>query len=298
MKPSNELKVLCSIAMIEDLVKEIGGDEIDTISLIQGDLDPHTYELVKGDDEKLSRADLIFYNGMGLEHGASLRHYLETGNNGVALGDAVAAQDPDMPITIDRSIDPHIWMDVGIWARTVPVIVKALSERRPERALLFEKNGDRVRQRLIQVDQEIRELMQKVPVAKRFLVTSHDAFNYFGRAYLAAPGEKEFGQWDRRVNAPEGLAPDSRMSVVDIQNIIDHMEKYHIQVIFSESNVSKDSLRKILDACGEKGLTVVMSKEPLYADAMGPPGSGGDTYIGMVLHNARVISKYLNGDGR
>jgi manganese/zinc/iron transport system substrate-binding protein len=133
-------------------------------------------------------------------------------------------------------------------------------------------------------------MLQGVPSNKRYLVTSHDAFNYFARAYLKDPEEKE---WHDRFQAPEGLAPESQLSVADIIAIIHHMKKYQIKVLFPESNVSRDSIRKIVDAGNENGMELKIATTPLYGDAMGKKGDDGDTYIKMILHNGKTISLYL-----
>ena len=141
---------------------------------------------------------------------------------------------------------------------------------------------------------QVIEIMHQVPSNKRYLVTSHDAFHYFARAYLADEGEKESEEWRKRFAAPEGLAPESQLSATDIKAIIDHLRTYQIQLIFPESNVSKDSIRKIVEAGRGHGVAVSIACCSLYGDAMGPPGSDGDTYLKMVLYNARTLSTHMN----
>jgi manganese/zinc/iron transport system substrate-binding protein len=128
---------------------------------------------------------------------------------------------------------------------------------------------------------------------KRFLVTSHDAFNYFTRAYLATDAERQTGEWQKRFAAPEGLAPDSQLSPIDIQFIIDHLMKYEIRILFPESNLSKDSIRKIISAGREKGLDLKIADVSLYGDAMGAPGSTGDNYLKMIVHDAEALVQKL-----
>lgn len=291
MQEDGRIKVLSTTAMIGDLVLEIGGDAIGGLVLITGELDPHSYELVKGDDEKLARADLIFYNGLGLEHGPSLKHYLQNNPKAVGLGDQIRAQNPDLILIEEGQIDPHIWMDIAIWQRNIPFIVQALVQKDPSHAEMFEQRGQKLQESLQKVDAEIFETLQAIPRNKRFLVTSHDAFNYFTRHYLAEAGEIQFNEWKKRFAAPEGLAPEGQISARDLQEIIDHMRKYEISVLFPESNISKDSIKKILDAANEEGLHFVIAKETLYGDAMGP-----GTYVDMITSNASVIASYLNHD--
>lgn len=293
MQPNGRLKVLSTTAMIEDIVRQVGGGRIDSITLIRGELDPHSYQLVKGDDEKLSFASIIFANGLGLEHGPSLARYLHGSSKAVALGNRIAEEDPALILTVDGQVDPHIWMDISLWMRTVPVIVEALSRTDPTNASLYRENGQRLFQEMQQAHETIRDQLRRIPEAQRYLVSSHDAFNYFTRSYLAAEGEDEFQGWRMRFAAPEGLAPDSQLSSIDIQKILDHLFVYHVRVIFPESNVSRDSLWKIVQAGKEKGLEVIIADDVLYGDAMGRPGSDGDTYLKMLQHNANTIEKFL-----
>lgn len=290
---NGHLKVLTTTAMIANLVEEIGGDQVDVTTLIQGDLDPHSYQLVKGDDEKLQFAEVIFYNGLGLEHGASTRRYLQTSHRAVPLGNLILASEPDALIYVDQTIDPHIWMDISLWAKTIPYIVATLSEYDPTHKHLFEERGKSLTKKLEDSHSNARSLLQSLPAEKRYLVTSHDAFHYFTRAYLASEGEETMEQWHPRVAAPEGLSPESQISPHDIREIIDHMKKHAITVIFPESNVSRDSLKKIMLAGKEMGLDVVLAEDSLYGDAMGPPGSSGENYLKMVNHNATTIHHYL-----
>lgn len=296
MEQNGKLKVLSTTAMIHDLVRQIGGDFVDSCTLIKGELDPHSYQLVKGDDEKFLFADLIFYNGLGLEHGPSLQHTLQKNPKAVPLGNFIQKQDASLILHVNGQPDPHIWMDVSLWSKTVPYIVQALSQKDPAHAEAFQKNGDLLLSKLLETDKEMKSLLQKIPDKQRYLVTSHDAFNYFARQYLASPEERHNGQWSNRFQAPEGLAPDSQLSTVDIQHIIQHVTKYQIHVLFPESNISKDSIRKIVSAGKEKGLDLSIAEVTLYGDAMGASGSDGETYVKMMLHNAHTIAKELRNE--
>ncbi|KAF3362249.1 hypothetical protein PHSC3_001216 [Chlamydiales bacterium STE3] len=293
MAPNGKLKVLATTAMISDLVNSVAKDHVDTLTLIKGELDPHSYQLVKGDDEKLIVADVIFANGLGLEHGASLQNHLQTSDKVVELGNLIFQNRPELTICASGQIDPHIWMDVSLWAQSVDYIVRVLSEKDPSNAQDYKVNGRILIQVMLAKHNEIRAILQEIPERKRYLVTSHDAFNYFTRAYLAEEGEVEHDLWQKRFAAPEGLAPDSQLNPYDIQLIIEHLKHHKVRVLFPESNVSQDSIRKIVAAGKEKGLDVTIASDYLYGDAMGKLGSDGDTYLKMIMHNAHVISRHL-----
>ncbi|HRD55594.1 MAG TPA: zinc ABC transporter substrate-binding protein [Parachlamydiaceae bacterium] len=290
---NGKIKVLSTTAIINELVKEVGKEHVNAIPLIKGDLDPHSYQLVKGDDEKLQKADIIFFNALGLEHGPSLQHYLYNSEKAVPLGNKIEEQDPSLILRENGQTDPHIWMDISLFSKAVPFIAEALAKKDPVNKEEYEKNALLLLSEMKRSDEEVKKLLLEIPENKRYLVTSHDAFNYFAKAYLATKEEKASNSWQKRFQAPEGLAPESQISASDIQYIIDHLYAYQIHVLFPESNVSQDSIRKILSAGKEKGLDLKISKEPLYGDAMGSPGSDGDTYLKMILHNAKVIANHL-----
>jgi manganese/zinc/iron transport system substrate-binding protein len=290
---NEKIKVLSSTAMVNDLVKQIGREKIDTITLIEGELDPHSYQLVKGDDEKLNRAQIIFYSGLGLEHGPSLQKYLQGSSKAFALGDYLLEKYPDHIVYVDHQKDPHVWMDVLLWSKTVPFIVNTLIQHDPNNEIFYRENGNRLSADMEAAHNEIRKILQQVPEKKRFLVSSHDAFNYFTKAYLANDEEIKSDDWRKRVMAPEGLAPDSQLSIYHIKEVIDYLEKNKIHLIFSESNVSQDSIKKIIQAGKERGLKITIACCPLYADAMGGPGSEADSYLKMIKINALNISNQM-----
>ena len=287
MKDNGKTKVLSTIAMIDSLVEEIGGKHIDHICLITGEIDPHSYELVKGDGEKFERADILFANGLGLEHGASVGQQIKSHRNAVVLGDHLYRQCREELLLIDGQIDPHVWMDIALWSRNIDPIVAALSKHDPKHAEEFAANGERFKHTMMQSHSRIYTAMQSIPEKKRFLVTSHDAFNYFARRYLAKSDELLTHSWKKRVAAPQGLAPDSQLSLMDLQEIIEHLARHDIPVVFPESNISLDALNKVIDAGLKKGMRISMVQKPLYGDAM------KGTYLEMMRHNAEVIAQSL-----
>ncbi len=289
MKENGKLKVLSTIQMIGDLVQEIGKERVENIVLIEGELDPHTYELVKGDDEKLNRADLIFYNGLGLEHGLSLSHFLKAESKAIALGDKVMKAHPKKILSLSKTLDPHIWMDVSLWSALIDPIKEELSRIDPESENYYLQNANFLKKALMEIHQDILKLMTEIPADSRYLVTSHDAFNYFARAYLA----QEKSDWQQHFTAPEGLAPEGQLSVLDIKRIIDYLKEHNVKVIFPESNVSQDSLKKIVDCAEKMGLKVEIANDMLYGDAGCKSTKEEISYIKMMRHNAETIHRYL-----
>lgn len=285
MRDNGKIKVLSTTAQIGDLVSQVGGERVDSLVLIQGNLDPHSYEIVKGDAEKLGKADLIFYNGLGLEHGASLSSLLRNSPKAIPIGEKIRLSHSDQMIWREGVVDPHIWMDISLWKEGIDPIVSVLSQLDPEGALLYQEQGKKLSVKMDEMHRDIQALLRTVPSEKRYLVTSHDAFQYFARSYLAEPREEN---WAERVNAPEGLAPEGQLKARELQKIIDVLKKRRIAVLFPESNVSRDSIQKIATAGKEFGLNVQICSEPLYGDAMNHL-----TYLEMMHENANTIAKYL-----
>lgn len=295
MEGNGKIKVLSSVEMVSDLVRGIGKEHIENLTLVQGELDPHSYELVKGDDEKLRRADIIFYVGIGLEHGATLSQALQGNPKAVGVGDWILKNHPHRILSIDSVVDPHIWMDISLWLMAIEPITEALVQLDPHHESDYNKNARELSEKLNTAHNVLLRKLAQIPKEKRYLVTSHDAFHYFGRTYFAEEDEKgESSEWIKRVQAPEGLAPESQLSTADIKSIVEHLKLHNIRVIFSESNVSQDSIKKIVDACRKMGIYVEIAKEPLYGDAMKSNMEGKEMgYLETLFHNADVLMRNL-----
>ncbi len=285
MADNGKIKILSTIAQVGDLAEAVGGDRADCWVLVPKDMDPHSYELVKGDGEKVARADVIFYNGLGLEHGASLSTLLRSSPKAAAVGDRIRLAAPEEILEKNGVPDPHLWMDVQLWQKGAGIIAAKLSEADPDGAAYYRERAALLEKELESTHIYIQSRMQGIPSDKRFLVTSHDAFSYFTRRYLAEPGEAD---WSERFTAPEGLAPDGQLNPADIRRAIDFLRKHRIRVVFPESNVSRDAVAKVASASRQLGLEVALCEEPLYGDS-----TSGFSYLEMMRKNADTISKHL-----
>ncbi len=293
MTPNEQVKVLCTTEMISDIVRYVGDGHVDTLTLICGELDPHSYELVKGDAEKFAVADVVFFNGLGLEHGASLYNQIHLHSHAVRVTRAI----PDEALIREGDqIDPHVWMDVSLWKKTIEPVVGALSAERPEYAADFQKRARELHALLEEEDAKITALLHTLPASRRYIVTTHDAFQYFTRRYLSEAEEVTGNSWMSRCSAPEGLAPDSQMSMHDILSICDYLVEHEIPVVFPESNLSPDSLRKVASVCKQRGFPVLICTKPLYGDSVGSKKDNADSYVGMMRSNARTIHSYLSAE--
>jgi manganese/zinc/iron transport system substrate-binding protein len=282
---SGKKRVLSTIAQIAYLVDEVGAGRVSSEILVRGEINPHSYELVKGDDEKIQGADLLFYNGLGLEHGRSVVTLLQSHPNALAVAEAIEESAPEKILWKGSTADPHLWMDVSLWARAVDPIAERLIALDPEGESEYRQRASLLKEKMMKAHEEIFQVLQAIPTEKRYLITSHDAFHYFTRSYLAQEGESS---WEERFAAPEGLAPDGQLNPIDLKLIIDRCQAHRIEVLFPESSVSRDSIRKIVAAGKQMGLELRICSEALYGDSF--QGS----YLNAMKHNADAIAKGIN----
>ena len=275
------LKVVATTGMVADLVAEVGGSRVEVTGLMGPGVDPHYYKATRGDLEHLTAARVVFYNGLFLEGKLDeiFRKMARTGTV-VAVSSAVPGEQLRKPAGFDGSYDPHIWFDVGMWRSTIGVVVAALSKADPGGASLFEANGARYGSELAALDAWVRERLRRIPEERRVLVTAHDAFGYFGRAY----GIEVVGL--------QGISTVAEYGVADVRHLVDLIVARGVPAIFVESSVPERSINAVREGCLARGHEVVIGGT-LYSDAMGGPGSGADTYAGMVRSNVDTIVEAL-----
>ncbi len=281
---SKKREILSTTVMIDSVVKEIVGDKFSVQLLIEGEIDPHSYQLRKGDKEKIERAELIFGNGLSLEHNPSL-YYMLSSKNTLFVGDQLLENSPKSVIINQKEVDPHIWMDLELMQMVATMICDEVCKIDAENSLFYQANTAILQEKMKLLDSEITEMFRTVPADSLYLVSSHDAFNYFVRKYFIADNAN-------RLFSMQGLSTESEVSLKRIQQVIEYIRKNNIPVVFFESNLPKDGLYKVIEICGKFGLDVKISKDPLYGDTL-----GGMTYLEMMRHNANVIAKNLKKRG-
>lgn len=293
--------VLSTIAPIEILVSAVGGDRVQSQCLITGELDPHSYQLVKGDQEKFRRAKLVFFSGLGLEHGPSLAASLSACPRAISLGRWLQITAPASILQTGDVPDPHLWMDISLWSKGLNLVCDELSRAFPDHMKEFRARTDRLLLEFHAMHERVCARLRSVRPDKRYLMTTHDAFRYFGRAYLAEPKELKDGSWQERIMSPEGLAPESQTSLQQMQRALNYLTEHRIGVVFAESNVNHQSLAKIVQAATASGVPVCLAREKLYGDSMptytmGPEGYRA--YLKMIFSNADTIARYLTPEAR
>ncbi|WP_406564915.1 MULTISPECIES: metal ABC transporter solute-binding protein, Zn/Mn family [Bacillus] len=269
--------VTTTIAQIADVVENIGGEKVTVESLMGPGIDPHLYRASQGDIRKLNDADIIFYNGLRLE-----------GRMGEVLGQmskdkpviAVAETIPTNLLLEDEEEegepDPHIWFDISLWIYAVDAVTTSLIELDKENASFYENNASQYKAELEKLHDFAIEQIATIPKESRVLVTAHDAFQYFGKAY------------DIEVMGLQGLSTDSEYGLRDVQELIDVITSRNIKAVFVESSISDDSITAVVEGAKRRGHDVVIGGE-LYSDAMGEAGTKEGTYKGMFEHNIKTI---------
>ncbi|MBL8438351.1 MAG: zinc ABC transporter substrate-binding protein [Zoogloeaceae bacterium] len=275
------LQVVTTLAQIAEPLALIAGPGAVVSSLMGPGVDPHLYRLTRSDVAKLAQADLIVANGLHLE--VQLEEMLATLASRkpvVAIGDFI---DPALIRHPAGELpDPHVWMDPTLWRAALQGAVAALEKADPAGGPGYRARAATYFTRLGELSTRVGEVMGSVPQASRVLVTAHDAFGYFGRAY------------GLEVMAIQGISTESEAGLRRIEELVETLVQRRIRAVFVESSVSPRSVRALIDGARARGHEVVVGGE-LYSDAMGAPGSYTGTYLGMIDHNASTIAKSLGG---
>jgi len=271
------LSVVATIGMIRDVVQNVGGEHVRVVGLMGPGVDPHLYKASEGDVRRLFRADVVFYGGLHLE--ARMGEVLaEMGGRTrvAAVSEVIPADQRLSPPEFQGAYDPHVWFDVRLWAMTIDVIERTLSEADPAHARDFAANAERYRAQLADLDRYVREQAARVPAERRVLITAHDAFNYFGRAY------------GFQVRGLQGISTASEAGTADVQALARFIATRRIPAIFVESSIPRRTIEAVQEAVAAQGYDVRIGGS-LFSDAMGNPGTDEGTYMGMVRHNIDTI---------
>ncbi|MEI6866421.1 zinc ABC transporter substrate-binding protein [Flavicella sp.] len=277
-KTNGKLNVVTTTSMITDLVNNIGGDVINIQGLMGSGVDPHLYKASEGDVSKLVNADIIFYNGVHLE-GKLVDIFEKMGhqnNKTIAISEALDKNTLISSALFQGNYDPHIWFDITIWEKATSFIVLKLSEAVPEHKTVFETNGEKYLKSLKALKAKITATIQTLPKEKRILVTAHDAFSYFGRAF----GFEVVGL--------QGLSTATEAGVKDVQKLAEFIIQKNVKAIFVESSVPIRTIEALKASVNSKGHDVQIGGT-LYSDALGNAGTIESTYIGMFEYNVRTI---------
>jgi manganese/zinc/iron transport system substrate-binding protein len=274
------IKIVCTTGMVADLARNVGGKHVEVKALMGAGVDPHLYKASPGDLSLMSNADMVLYSGWHLE------------GKMTEVFDNLAREKPTIPVA-ERGIphdqilevdggahDPHVWFDVSLWSLAAGAVRDALIEFDPPNAADYKTNAAAYQERLAKLHEEAKTKIATIPKEQRVMVTAHDAFRYFGRAY------------DIDVRGIQGISTDSEAGVKQINDLVAFISKRKIKAVFVETSVSDQNIKSLLEGSAANGHKVVIGGS-LYSDAMGDDGKPEGTYEGMVRHNVETIVKAL-----
>ena len=277
-------RVVCTVAMVADVVKEVAGDKVEVTALMGTGVDPHSYRPDRDDIVRLQRADAVFYSGLLLE-GKMTDALASLGENKpvFAVTDAIPREKLLSPDDGHGTHDPHVWMDASLWALTAKKIANDLATVDPPNAAYYAANAEAYASKCQQLYEYGQKSLATVPAGQRLLVTSHDAFNYFGRAYGI------------EVTGVQGISTESEANVKSINALVDLIVTRKVKAVFVESSVSQKNVQAIIEGARARGHTVTVGGE-LFSDAMGSANTYEGTYLGMIDHNVTLVTRALGGD--
>lgn len=267
--------VVTTTMMLEDLVNQIAGEHVRVQGMMGPGVDPHLYRATPADVRRLERADLIIYNGLFLE--ARLAEVLaRMSGRSFAAAEQLSRDRLIEATDFGGTFDPHVWFDVSLWAEIAMLTGDRLAELVPEAADDIRAGAQAYADELMALNEWVRAEIASIPENRRVLITAHDAFGYFGRAY------------DIEVRGIQGLSTQSEAGLQDISRMVRFIIENEIPAIFLESSIAPRSIRSLMNGVRERGGEVALGGE-LFSDAMGSRDSPEGTYIGMVRHNVNTI---------
>jgi manganese/zinc/iron transport system substrate-binding protein len=279
------IKVVCTTGPVSDMLQNLGGEHLEITALMGPGVDPHLYTAVPSDVERLAAADMVFYNGLHLEgRMVEVFEKLSRSKPTYAVTDAlVEAKDIRLrkPPEFEGYYDPHVWHDPKMWAECVKHTAAVLAEFDPEHRSHYEANCDAYLKQLDEADQYARQQLATIPAEQRALVTAHDAFNYFCQAYQLES------------KPLKGVSTEEEVTIGRMEEVVAFLVDKKIKAVFVESATAPQLIKALIEPCREKGHEVHIPERELYADALGPAGSGADSYLGMIKANVDTIVSAL-----
>ncbi len=275
------IKAVCTVGMVADIVRNVGGEYFQVTSLMGEGVDPHLYKASPGDLRLLRGADMIFYNGLSLEgRMTDILIRLASSKPTHPAAGGIPQELLREPPEFKGHYDPHVWFDVSLWMHCARSVRDRLIEFDPKHRAHYEANAARYLAELAELHAYTIKRIASIEKSRRILVTAHDAFGYFGRAY------------DIEVRAIQGLSTESEASIKDINDLVAFIAERGVKAVFVESSVSERNIAALVEGSRAAGHDIRIGGE-LFSDAMGRDGTPEGTYIGMVRHNVDLIVEAL-----
>ena len=281
VKAADKPTVTTTTSFLYDMVYQLAGDKVNRELVIPAGEDPHVYVAKPQDLIKLEKADLVLYHGLHFE-GRMVEALEKVGYPVSETFDESKIGEMDQDGK--KVIDPHFWFDIDLYKEATQNASKKLIELLPDSKDEIEANTQAYLKQLDDLDQYVKEQIESIPEDQRYLITPHDAFNYFSRRYHIP------------VKAPQGVSTDSEVANADVEETVNFIVDHQVKAIFAESTTDPARMEKLKEACKAKGFDVeVVSGEgqELFSDSLAPEGQDGDNYIDMVRHNVDLITSHL-----
>ena len=275
------LTAVATTGMVADIVKNVAGDHVKVTALMGPGVDPHLYKASPGDVQALQKADVIFYNGLFLE-GKMAEIFEQLAERKVVMPVAEEISESSLIETtaFQGHPDPHVWFDVALWEQLVEPVAEKLAELDPVNAGDYRANAKSYRAQLTELNKWVVDEVSQIPEDQRVMITAHDAFGYFGRAY----GIEVLGI--------QGISTESEPGLKEINELVDTIVNRRVKAVFVETSVSDRNVKSIIEGAQSRGADVKLGGQ-LFSDAMGDPNTDEGTYLGMVRHNVRTIVEAL-----
>lgn len=271
--------IVCTTGMIGDAVENIVGTNVKVITLMGPGVDPHLYKATQGDLKNLSGADIIIYNGLHLEGKmGEIFEKLSNRKNIIVAAEGINSSELINNTEFQGANDPHLWFDPNLWSKAIEHISKEVIKLQPNDSLkaIFQNKTTSYLAQLETLHENNLSIIEQLNTEKRILITAHDAFGYFGKAY------------NFEVRGLQGISTTSEYGLKDVSDLVNYIVENKIKAVFVESSVSEKSINAVVEGCKEKDHQVQIGGQ-LYSDAMGEKGTKEGTYIGMVEHNVETI---------
>lgn len=269
--------IVCTTGMLADGVQKLVGDQTEVIGLMGPGVDPHLYKATQGDLHHLTSADVIIYNGLHLEGKmGEIFDKLKNRKKIIVAADGLSKDQLNMSSNFQGAYDPHIWFDIAIWADVMDYLGAEIEKIEGLNLGIVQTNTNEYTTELRLLDQWVKSEISTIPKEKRVLITAHDAFGYFGKAY------------DIEVKGLQGISTLSEYGLKDVSDLVNFIVERKIQAVFVESSVSDRSLKAVVEGCEKSGHSISIGGI-LYSDAMGQAGTAEGEYIGMVKFNVNTI---------
>ncbi len=278
------LNIVATTGMVADITRHVVGEHGDVVALMGEGVDPHLYKPTASDARKIMNSDMIFYSGLLLE-GRMTDTFLKAARMGKTVFPVTELIEETYllePPEFEGHWDPHVWMDVSAWSRAVEAVATALCEQDQEHCDDYKANAKQYNEQLEKLHSYAVSSIASIPKEQRVLITAHDAFNYFGRAYGI------------EVVGIQGLSTESEAGIEDVNRLVNMIVEKGITAVFVETSVSDRNVKALIEGAKSKGHEVTIGGR-LFSDAMGKTDTYEGTYIGMIDHNITTITKALGG---